>query len=86
MAPDLDSLPGGWSLLPQLLFLALLLVLPAAVAVALPRVRDELVRAQLEGLRFRSLIISAVGGALLLTVYWMREPRIALAYKMLASG
>ena len=87
MAPESDS-PGraGWLLLPQLLFLGLLLALPGAVAVALPRVRDEWVRAQLEGLVFPLAYYLLLVGALLLTVYLMRERRIALAYKMLASG
>lgn len=87
MAPELEKpAPAGWLLLPQLLFLGLLLALPGLADIALPRVGDELVRAQLEGLAFSPAYYLLLGAALLLTVYLMRERRIALAWKLIASG
>ncbi|MBL8251148.1 MAG: glycosyltransferase family 39 protein [Candidatus Competibacter sp.] len=87
MAPELDKPgPAGWLLLPQLLFFGLLLALPGAAELAAPRVRDELTRAQLEGLAFPLDYYAALAAAALLTLYFMRERRIALAYKMAASG
>lgn len=87
MAPEADKPgPAGWLLLPQLLILGLLLALPGLVDIALPRVGDELVRAQLEGLAFSPTYYLSLGAALLLTVYFMRERRIALAWKLVASG
>lgn len=87
MAPELEK-PGpvGWLLLPQLLFLGLLLVLPGLVEIALPRIRDEWVRAQLEGLAFPLEYYLLLAAALILTLYFMRERRIPNAYKMMASG
>ncbi|MDV7392503.1 hypothetical protein RZS08_14150, partial [Arthrospira platensis SPKY1] len=89
MAMELDAErpgPAGWLLLPQLLFLSVLLALPGLVHLALPRVRDELASAQLAGLEFTPLYYVLVVGALALTGYFMRERRIPPAYKLIASG
>ena len=87
MAPELEKPgPAGWLLLPQLLFLGLLLALPGLADLALPHVRDELVHAQLEGLAFPFEYYLILGAALLLTAYFMRERHIAPAYKLIASG
>lgn len=87
MAPELEK-PGpiGWLLLPQLLFLGLLLILPGLVEIALPRVRDELVRTQLEGLAFAPAYYALLAAALALTLYFMRERRVPPACKIIASG
>lgn len=89
MAMELDAErpgPAGWLLLPQLLFLSVLLALPGLVHLTLPRVRDELASAQLAGLEFTPPYYALVVGALALTGYFMGERRILPAYKMGVSG
>jgi 4-amino-4-deoxy-L-arabinose transferase-like glycosyltransferase len=89
MAMELDAErpgPAGWLLLPQLLFLSVLLALPGLVHLALPQVRDELVSAQLAGLEFTLWYYGLLVAALVLTGYFMRERRIPPAYKMGVSG
>jgi 4-amino-4-deoxy-L-arabinose transferase-like glycosyltransferase len=89
MAFELDAHEtgsAGWLLLPQLLLLMTLLALPAWVNLALPLVRDDLARAQLGGLQFTPTYFALMVAALALTLYLMREQRIASAYKLIASG
>ncbi|HRD68187.1 MAG TPA: glycosyltransferase family 39 protein [Candidatus Competibacter sp.] len=87
IAPELDKPgPAGWLMLPQLLCLGSLLILPGLVSIALPHVRDELTRAQLEGLTFAPTYYVLLAAALALTVYFAREQRIPPAYKSVASG
>lgn len=88
MARELDERPGpaGWLLLPQLLFLGLLLALPGLAQIALPRVRDDLVHAQLAGLVFPLSYYGWLLASAALTVYFMREQRLAPAYKLIMSG
>lgn len=88
MARELDERPGpvAWLLLPQLLFLGLLLALPGLVAMAQPQVRDDLVRAQLQGLTFPLSYYAWLLAIAALTVYFMREQRLAPAYKSIISG
>lgn len=87
MAADLDRPASpGWLLLPQLLFLGLLLFLPGLVEIALPHIRDDLARTQLAGLVFPFRYYLLVAGALGLTVWFMCERRIALTYKLVVNG
>ena len=89
MAMELDAErpgPAGWLLLPQLLFLSVLLALPGLVHLALPWVRDDLASAQLAGLEFTPWYYGLLVAALALTGYFMRERRIPPAYKMGVSG
>jgi 4-amino-4-deoxy-L-arabinose transferase-like glycosyltransferase len=87
MAPEADKPgPAGWLLLPQLSILGLLLALPGLVDIALPRVGDKLVRAQLEGLAFSPTYYLSLGAALLLTVYFMGERRVSPVWKSVVSG
>ena len=88
MARELDERPGpaGWLLLPQLLFLGLLLALPGLAQLALPRIRDDLAHAQLAGLVFPLSYYGWLLASAALTVYFMREQRLAPAYKLIMSG
>lgn len=88
MAVTLDERPGpiGWLLLPQLLFLGVLLSLPGVVEIALPRVRNELVHAQLAGLTFPPHYFWSLIAAIGLTVYLIRERRLSADYKLILSG
>ncbi|MBL8260364.1 MAG: glycosyltransferase family 39 protein [Candidatus Competibacteraceae bacterium] len=87
MAKELDKPgPAGWLLLPPLLYFGLLLALPGVAALAAPRVRDDLARAQLDGLVFPLDYYAVLVAAVLLTLYGMRERRVAVAYKVVASG
>ncbi|HUM93574.1 MAG TPA: glycosyltransferase family 39 protein [Candidatus Competibacter sp.] len=87
MAPEADKPgPAGWLLFPQLLFFGLLLALPGLAGLAAPSVRDELARAQLQGLTVPLDYYAVLAAAVLLTLYGMRERRIAPVYKLIASG
>lgn len=89
MAAELDrqeSGPASWLLLPQALVLLLLLVLPGALTLVMPRVKDALVQAQLAGLDFPPAYYLLLLALLALTGYFMRERHIPIALKLLLSG
>lgn len=89
MAMHLESGRGRiWLLLPQLVFLMLLLALPSILVFSLPMIQDVFVQAMLENPRqyFSLGYYLMLSICLIIIIYMMWSRKVAVSYQLIISG
>lgn len=87
LALHFEALQRRWlAFLPVLLVFLSLALLPPAVHLALPHVRDRFVAAMLAGEQFTAEYYAYFWGAVLVAVYFMRAPPGGQAVKLIVCG